>query len=158
MIGWYVSALAGRHDPSACIRFTKDFLAAPSVEQASVVKLWDPELRWVLPSPWRLACEGDRPGTPVERILADLLFQALGSPYIDQRELLMGLAVVHNSCRLAGIDPLTIFEAIAKAVDGPAAQALRDFASRDAEDQSMEAFMLEAVVDSGGGYEIRARW
>jgi len=82
----------------------------------------------------------------------------LGISGVDARESIMGFAVVHNSCKLAGIDPKPVFEEIAVAVGGAAAQALRDFSSRDAEDQSMEAFMLKAVAHPGGGYEIRANW
>jgi hypothetical protein len=155
---WYTTALASRQDSSTCITFAKDFLAAPPAERAEVVRSWDPRLHWALPSPWRLACEDDAPGSPIERIRTDLLFQALGISGVDARESIMGFAVVHNSCMLAGIDPHPVFEEIAVAVGGTAAQALRDFAGRDAEDQSMEAFMLEAVANPGGGYEIRGNW
>lgn len=155
---WYTTALAIRLEASACITFAKDFLAASPGERAEVVRSWDPELYWVLPSPWRLACTDDAPGSPIERIRADLLFQALGISGVGARESIMGFAVVHNSCILAGVDPQPVFEEIAAAVGGSAAQALRDFVSRDAEDQSMEAFMLEAVANPGGGYEICANW
>ena len=158
MPSWYTSALESRQDRSACIRFAKDFLAAPSAERGEVVKSWDPELRWALPSPWRLACKDDAPGSPIERIRTDLLFQALGISGIDSCESIMGFAVVHNSCKLAGVDPQPVFEEIAYAVGGVAAQALRNFANRDVQDQSMEAFMLEAVANPGGGYEVRATW
>lgn len=155
---WYVTAVADRRNPAACIAFAKDFLDAPPAERAEVVKSWDPELKWELPSPQRLACIDETPGSPVERIRADLLFQVLGLSGADAREAIMGFAVIHNSCKLAGIDPETIFEEIADAVGGAGATALRDFANRDPEDKSMEAFMLEAVPSSGGGYEVHAKW
>ena len=158
MPNWYTTALASRQDPCACITFSKHFLAASPSERAEVVRSWDPELRWALPSPWRLACKGDSPGSPIERIRTDLLFQALGISVVDARESILGFAVVHNSCKLAGIDPQPVFEEIAVAVGGTAGQALRDFSKRDPEDQSMEAFMLEAVANPGGGFEIRANW
>ena len=87
-----------------------------------------------------------------------MLFQALDLSDVDVRESIMGLAVVHNSCRLAGIDPRPVFEEVASAVGGPASHLLWAFANRNADDQSMTAFMLEAVANPGGGYEIRANW
>lgn len=155
---WYTAALANRHNPSTCITFSKDFLNAPSGERAEVIRSWDPALEWSLPNPWRLACTDETPGTPEERIRTDLLFQTLDLSDVDVRESIMGLAVAYNSCRLAGIDPNPVFEEIANAVGGVASQVLQDFSSRDADDQSMESFMLVAVANPGGGYEIRANW
>lgn len=155
---WYVTALANRQSPSACIAFTNDFLTASPSERAEVVRSWDPTLEWVLPNPWRLACTNDGPGSPTDRIRTDLLFQALSLSDVDTRESIMGFAVVHNSCKLASVSPGRIFEEIANAVGGAAARALRDFAGRDPNDQSMEAFMLTAVANPAGGYEIRADW
>lgn len=155
---WYTSALEDRRNPSACIGFAKDFVAAPPSERTEVVSSWDPELRWALPCAWRLACKDDAPGSPVDRIRTDLLFQALNFSGADLREPIMGFAVVFNSCVLAEVDPQHVFAEIADSVGGAAAQALRDFAHRDAEHQSMEAFMLEAIESPGGGYVLRAKW
>lgn len=155
---WYAAALANRQNPSTCIAFANDFIVASSGERTEVVASWDPTLEWALPNPWRLACADDAPGSPTERIRTDLLFQALGLSDVDLRESIMGFAVVHNSCKMAGVDPRPIFEEIAEAVGGAASLALLDFANRDAEDQSMGAFMLKAIPNPGGGYEIRASW
>lgn len=153
-----MTKMYGRENPGACIIFTKDFLAAPPNERAEVVRCWDPGQQWALPDPWRLACTDDAPGSPIERIRTDLLFQALGLSGVDAREAIMGFAVVHNSCKLAGIEPRPVFDEIAGAVGGIAARALGAFSNRDPQDQSMEAFMLEAVANPGGGYETRRNW
>jgi hypothetical protein len=158
MLDWYRTALASREDRATCISFAIRFLSAPRAEQAAVLEKWDSKLEWALPNPWRLACADEEPGSTVDRIRTDLLFQALGYSEVDSRESIMGFAVVHNSCRLAGLDPRPIFEQIARAVGGVAGSAIRSFASRHPEDQSMEAFMLTAVENPAGGYAIRANW
>jgi len=155
---WYRTALAHREDPSACITFAEAFLAAPRSEREVVTNGWDPGLEWVLPNPWRLACVDEGPGSRIDRIRTDLLFQALAIGAVDAREAIMGFAVVHNSCRLADVSPSAVFEEVAQAVGGSAARALRDFAARSPKHQSMESFMLTAIADPGGGYEIRAKW
>jgi len=155
---WYETALAGRREPQTCITFARDFLAAPAAERAEVIGAWDLELRWALPDPWRLACADEGPGSPVERIRAELLFQVLGFSRVDLREVILGFAVVHHSCRLAGVDPSVVFEETAEAVGGAVARALRDFVRRDEADKTMEAFKLEAIANPAGGYELRADW
>lgn len=155
---WYKAALSNRQDPSASILFAKEFLAGSPSDRTHVVTHWDPNLLWVLPNPWRLACTDEGPGSPMERIQTDLVFQALRISALEVREATMGLAVAYNSCGLAGIDPKPVFEEIAQAVGGGAGQALRAFVNRDAKDQSMEAFLLTAVDCSGGGYEIVPNW
>ena len=158
MPGWYVAALANRQSASACVAFAEDFLKASHAERDEVVNSWDPTLKWALPNPWRLACADEAGGASEDRIRTALLFQALGFSDVDTRESIMGFAVVHNSSKLAGIDPRPIFLAIADAVGGAASRALRDFASRDPEDQSMEAFGVKAVADACGGYEMKPDW
>lgn len=158
MLEWYKNGLEGRANPEAVIAFAESFLAAPPSERAEVVDLWNPELDWTLPNPWRLACLSETPGSPRQRILTDLLFQALKYSSVDSRESILGFAVVFNSCKLAGLDPVVIFQEVASAVSGSASEALLSFVQREPEDQAMEAFMLTAVKDSGGGYQIKANW
>ncbi len=155
---WYKTLLGQRDHPSAAFEFTQKFLSASISDRTAIVNTWNAQLAWALPNPWRLACTSEAPGSPQERILVDLLFQALGFSQGDSRESIMGLAVVFNSARLAGLEPRSIFEEVAQAVPGPARDALIAFARRDPEDQSMAAFMLTAVEDPGGGYEIKADW
>jgi hypothetical protein len=158
---WYRRAFANRDDPLACLAFAKDFLNAPRHERAEVVKMWDPQTQWALPNPWRLACQDEAPGSSAERIRTGLLFEALYLPYlaaIDIRDVLVGLGIVFNSCKLAGIDPGPMFEDIGQAVGGEAQRELRKFITRDTEAKSMEAFGLAAIPNPGGGYEVRLDW
>lgn len=158
MLEWHKSAVVNRDDPSACIVFTRRFLDASLSERSEVLDKWESRLKWSLPNPWRLACVDEGPGTTLERIRTTLLFQALSQSTADSREGTMVLAVVHNSCRLAGLDARGIFEEVARAVGGAAADAIMRFANRGPADQSMEAFMLSAVENSAGGYELTANW
>jgi hypothetical protein len=158
---WYHRALANRDDPLTCLVFTKNFLNAPRRERAEVVNVWNPQTQWVLPNPWRLACLDEAPGSPAERIRTNLLFRALHLPHlaaIDIRDVLVGLGIVFNSCKLAGIDPRPMFEEIAQAVGGDAQRELRKFIARDTAGKSMEAFKLAAVPNPDGGYEVRLDW
>jgi hypothetical protein len=155
---WFDVELARRQHPDAAIAFTGKFLAAPAAERSEVEASWDGKLEWALPKFWRLACKDEAPGSPLERIRATLLFEALSNSQEDPRDLIVVLAVIHNSCKLAGIDPAQVFEEVTSAVDGSAAGALRQFARRDPENQSMEAFLLIAVPNPGGGYELRPNW
>jgi hypothetical protein len=156
MLKWYADASANYLDASAAIDFTRHFLAASSSERTEVVKSWNPELKWALPNPWRLACTHDGPAPAIDRIRTTVLFQALAIPNIERRDAIAGLAIIWNGCKLAGFDPRAVFEEIATAVGSVGARILQDFANRDAKDQSMEAFRLEAIADPGGGYLIRA--
>jgi hypothetical protein len=158
MPDWYLEALADRQNPAAALAFANAFLAAPSSEQELVRKAWDPALQWALPHPWRLACMDEGPGSPSNRIRTDLVFQALSFDAGAPREAILGFAVVHNSAQLAGLEPRSLFEDVARAVSGAAAQALREFAHRSPKDQSLEAFRLTPIANPGGGWEIRADW
>lgn len=156
---WYEELLDRRDDPSAALELTKRFLSATDSERTEVVRAWNPLLVWATPNPWRLACASERPGDSRERILVNLLFQALHIPSAgDIRESIMGLAVAFNSCELAGLNPVEVFEEVAQAVRGSAGNELLAFAKRDPEDRSMDAFALTAVEDPAGGYELSQDW
>lgn len=155
---WYTRALANTAHPTAAVAFTRDFLAASAPERMAVAAAWDPQRRWALPNPWRLACVSETPGSPRERVLVNLLFQALGFSEEDERESIRGFAVAFNSCELARLNAKAIFEDVARAVSVAAGDAISAFASRQPEDQCMGAFMLTATEDPGGGYEIKANW
>lgn len=161
MVEWYRTAVANRQDPEAAIAFAVHFRSAGPNEQTEVRQSWNGELDWALPNPWRLACADESPGSVLDRIWTDLLFQALGYESVaavDTRDAILGFSIVHNSCRVAGLDPGPVFEEVARAVGGAAARALRGFANRDPADQSMKAFGLSVVEAPGGGCEIKPPW
>jgi hypothetical protein len=155
---WYWWAVANCTDPTASIILAARFLSASPAEQAAVKATWasgTTPVEWSLPNPWRLACSDEGPGSILDRIRTTLVFQALEVSRMDLREVIFGLAVIYNSCTFAGLDPEALFTEVAASVGGPEGEALMDFAARLPEERSMEAFMLTAVKNPPGGYEIR---
>ncbi|HTE55893.1 MAG TPA: hypothetical protein VK698_33805 [Kofleriaceae bacterium] len=155
---WYRDRVDERTRPEAAIELAADFLAAPEGERQAVRAAWDPHLTWTLPNPWRLACVDEDTGSPAERITAALVFQALAMSSGDERDAIVGLAILFNSAALARLDPFAVFERVAAAFPGREGDTFRRFAARRPEDRSLAAFLLSASAQEGGGFEIRPSW
>jgi hypothetical protein len=152
---WYRNLLDTRTRPESALELASAFLAAPEQERRAIRAAWDPEARWALPNPWRLSCPSEPVGSPLERVAASLVFLALAMPAQDGRDAIVSMAILYNSAELAGIDAAALFERVAAAFPGAEGDAIRAFAARRPQDRSMAAFLLTAVEQEDGGFEIR---
>jgi hypothetical protein len=132
------------------------YLVGPERVRRDIIAGWDFGVEWRYPDPYRIARSKTDSALPKERALASLIYYAIASalPMADIRDMLVGLAVVYNSGRLAGLDIDQIFEdAAAVSPEGVRTELLR-FVRRSNHDKSLEAFRLSVKLTADGEKEI----
>lgn len=86
-----------------------------------------------------------------DRLLADLArYLAAADPDLpkDARDVMVGLAVYHDCARRLGVDPVTLFEAAARACSSAMQEVASTFAARS--DVTLAAFGWRLVDHAGG--------
>jgi len=66
--------------------------------------------------------------------------------------------VAYNSCKIAGIAPDALLLEVAETLPADKGTSLKAFVARDAQDQSLESFLLETKLSPDGELEIRPTW
>lgn len=124
-----------------------------------LIAQWNFNVPWKYPNPSRLACNAGETHTPNEKITASLVYYSLnsGTGQIEKEDII-GLAVIYNSCILAGLDADKIFRLVASISFGDVPKFLTDFIKRTPDDKEMDAFWLVANKNSDDEFEITIDW
>jgi hypothetical protein len=132
------------------------YAAGPERVRRDIIEGWDYGVEWQYPNPHRIACSKTESAPPKEQALASLIYYAVASavPMRDIRDMLVGLAVVYNAGRLAGLDVDRIFEDAAAVSPGGVRTELQRFVRRSDHDKSLEAFRLSVKLTADGEKEI----
>jgi len=144
---------------AAFIELIRLYFDGPDEARKEIVKNWDFSVNWDLPNQTRLACQNGERWSCQERIEASLAYFAIAANLVgDYREELIALALIYQSCVIAGLDPYRIFEKIAKICEPDVRAMLMNFSARNEDDKSLAAFFLSAQINKDGEMEIRPTW
>ena len=110
---------------------------------------WDYKRVWQLPDQTTLACDIDTEHSPEERIRASLIYTSLMKTD-DYRDMLIWLAPIYHSARLAGMDAEAVIREVSDILSPVAASLMDSFINRRAEGKSLGAWCLREVVTDNG--------
>lgn len=130
----------------ASVEFARYFLALDTTEQERIAAEWPLGRTWKYPNAGQVGVQKG-PLTCEDRAKALLVGQLL-QPGCDQRDDLMGLAMVYHGLRLSGADADGILRSIAATMDCPGARLIQAFMNRAPRHKSMSAFGLRRVGDT----------
>lgn len=155
----FIAALTTEPDrQQASVALGAQFLQASPAERQAVIDGWSFGVSWPYPDPARLACRKGEASTPLERIEASLVLDALERAWRSPREYLVALAVTHRAAELANLDPVDVFQRVASALPREAAEPLLAFIRRAPADRSPQAFLLEERTNADGEVEVQPNW
>jgi hypothetical protein len=150
----WLQQLVNRPDRAAAvIELARLFLAAAATQRELVRAGWPFGAAWPYPDPARLGCDRGETAPARERIVASLALEYLEGVF-GSREHLIVLSATYRACELAGLDPTTVFEQVAGALDASGACWLRSFLSRSKSDREPSAFGLVERSNEDGEVEI----
>ncbi len=140
----------------ATIEFARHFVAAAETQRQAIADRWPFEAEWPYPNPARLGCQIGESFSARDRIVASLVLDYLEG-IVGSREHVIALSASYRSCQLAGLDPRTVFEAVAVALPSDAAGSLHSFLRRDESKRDPAAFGLVERTNRDGEMELELR-
>jgi hypothetical protein len=144
---------------AAFIDLTRLYLNGTDELRQLISDRWDFGVTWDLPDQTRLACSKGERWSCRERIEASLTYSAIAvNQIINEREEIIALAVIYQSCLAAFVNPRNIFLTVAKVSTSHVRARLLEFLDRDENDKSLKAFFLSATKNIDGEIEIKPSW
>lgn len=143
---------------NAFIALSKYYLNTRKDERQEIQSKWDFDVEWIYPDQFRLACQAGEQHSSLDRIEASLVYYSLESSDQNKRENLIAFCVIYNSCLFAGLNPEDIFNRVGKASGIEIESIFQSFLKRNAEDKSLDAFLLTSVKNKNGEIEIKTNW
>ncbi|MGH8398255.1 MAG: hypothetical protein ACRETA_08435 [Gammaproteobacteria bacterium] len=131
------------------------YMKGTNKDRDEIRRGWDYGVKWKYPNPKRLACVKNELHSSRNRVIALLVYESIENfKQVDPRDKLVALAVIYQSCLVAGINPDKLFEEVASISTLKSSVFFRDFIKRKTEDKSLEAFMLTRHKNADGEIEI----
>lgn len=154
-VSWLRGLINEPNRNAAAAALGATFLDATPEARDIVINGWDFGVEWPYPAPERLACVNGEDASPRQRIVSTLVLDSLEGVF-GSREHLVALSATYRSCELAGLSPVDVFEAVAKALPAKHAEMLRNFLHRRPEDRALGVFGLTERVNADGEVEVVA--
>lgn len=113
----WLRGLARQSDRAAAVvELARLFISALVPQREAVAAGWPFGAEWPYPNPARLGCKSGETIPARDRIVASLVLDYLEGVF-GSREHLIAVSATYRACELAGLEPATVFEEVAEALD-----------------------------------------